>query len=68
LKADLWRRESGQKSLTSSFPDGSKKAIWIELQGTPSTILIINKAGTLGRIIIEANSCQGNLIKVLLRE
>jgi len=69
LKADLWRRESGQKSITSSFPDDSKKAskIWIELQRTPSTILI-NKEGTLGRIIFEANSCQGDLIKVLLRE
>jgi hypothetical protein len=69
LKADLWRRELGQRSLISSFPDGSKKAskIWIELQGSPSTILI-NKEGTLGRIIFEPNSCQGDLIKVLLRE
>ena len=43
--------------------------IWIELQRTPSTILI-NKEGTSGRVIFEANSCQGDLSlnKVLLRE
>ncbi|HEY6884694.1 MAG TPA: hypothetical protein VI278_11710 [Nitrososphaeraceae archaeon] len=70
MKTDLWRRlESGQRRLISSFPDGSKKSskIWIELQRTPSTILI-NKEGTSGRVIFEANSCQVDLIKVLLRE